>query len=186
MFIFDNIIVSDEILEARFKCDLKVCRGICCTGGDAGAPLTDEEAAFFNENREKLMRFPREYAERFARHGVTEEVFVKRLKKNIFCTATCDNGDCVFSFMDRKVYYCYLQNADTGFKKPASCRLFPIREKRAGGMIYLNLYVYEECEGCYGAGKPPLIDFLGETLTEEYGAEFYLALRGKAGERHGR
>lgn len=186
MFIYENIIVSEEVLQARFACELKTCRGICCTDGDAGAPLTGDEAAFFTKNLEELKKFPAEYAERFARHGVIEDLFVKRLKKNIPCTATCENGDCVFSFTKQKIYYCYLQSTQTIFKKPLSCSLFPIREKAAGGMIYLNLFVYEECEGCYGASKPPLVDFLESVLRGRYGDKFYDALRRESDIRHGK
>ncbi len=186
MFIYENIIVSEEVLQARFACDLKTCRGICCTDGDAGAPLTDEEAAFFTKNVQEFNKFPPEYVERFTRHGILEDVFVRRLKKNIPCTATCENGDCVFSFTKRKIYYCYLQSVQTIFKKPVSCSLFPIREKAAGGMVYLNLFVYEECEGCYGESKPPLVNFLESVLRGRYGDKFYEALRRESDIRHGK
>lgn len=176
MFAYDNIIVSDEILEARFACDLNSCRGICCTDGDAGAPLTNEEADFFNNNMDKLNEFPAEYTRRFNKYGVLSQVFIKRLKNKTYCTATCNNGDCVFSFKKNEIYYCYLQNSDTIFKKPISCYLFPIRERITAGAVYLNLFIYDECECCYDKSKPPLIHFLKDVLIERYGRKFYDAL----------
>lgn len=44
MFVIgNNTLVSLDILEKEFCCDLGTCRGCCCIEGDAGAPLTAEE-----------------------------------------------------------------------------------------------------------------------------------------------
>jgi hypothetical protein len=43
MFLIQNTLVSLDVLEKEFCCDLDKCRGCCCIEGDAGAPLTDEE-----------------------------------------------------------------------------------------------------------------------------------------------
>ncbi len=39
MIAIDDILVSDEIIEEQFVCDLEKCKGGCCVDGDAGAPL---------------------------------------------------------------------------------------------------------------------------------------------------
>ena len=38
-----NTIVSFEVLEQCFCCDLNTCHGDCCIEGDSGAPLEEEE-----------------------------------------------------------------------------------------------------------------------------------------------
>ena len=38
-------ILSDEIFEEYFLCDLNLCKGMCCVDGDSGAPITREEYA---------------------------------------------------------------------------------------------------------------------------------------------
>ena len=44
MFVIgNNTLVSLDVLEKEFCCDLDTCRGCCCIEGDAGAPLTAEE-----------------------------------------------------------------------------------------------------------------------------------------------
>lgn len=43
MIFIENILVSQEILEKKFMCDLKSCKGSCCVEGNAGAPLEKEE-----------------------------------------------------------------------------------------------------------------------------------------------
>ena len=37
-------IVSLDVLESKFCCDLIQCKGACCVDGDSGAPLTPDEA----------------------------------------------------------------------------------------------------------------------------------------------
>ena len=43
MLIVKESIVSDDIAECRFCCDLSQCKGECCIEGDYGAPLLEEE-----------------------------------------------------------------------------------------------------------------------------------------------
>ena len=43
MIVIDNILVSDDVIEKQFVCDLNKCKGGCCEEGDAGAPLEDED-----------------------------------------------------------------------------------------------------------------------------------------------
>ena len=49
MFLIQNTLVSLDVLEKDFCCDLDKCRGCCCIEGDAGAPLTDDEEAKIRE-----------------------------------------------------------------------------------------------------------------------------------------
>ena len=43
MFQLGNTIVSEEIIENDFVCNLNACKGACCVDGDAGAPLSQAE-----------------------------------------------------------------------------------------------------------------------------------------------
>jgi len=43
MLLVDNKIISDDVLEKQFVCDLTKCKGACCEDGDAGAPLKEAE-----------------------------------------------------------------------------------------------------------------------------------------------
>ena len=43
MIVIDNKLISDDIVEKQFVCDLSKCKGGCCEDGDAGAPLDKEE-----------------------------------------------------------------------------------------------------------------------------------------------
>jgi hypothetical protein len=39
----EDKIVSTQIFDKQFVCDLAACKGACCIEGDAGAPVTREE-----------------------------------------------------------------------------------------------------------------------------------------------
>ena len=56
----EDKIISSDVFERKFVCDLNACKGACCIEGDAGAPLKKEEVALLNENLEKIMPFMRE------------------------------------------------------------------------------------------------------------------------------
>ena len=43
MFAIDDTLISDDLLEAPFACNLGACRGACCVQGDSGAPLEPED-----------------------------------------------------------------------------------------------------------------------------------------------
>lgn len=43
MLDIQNVLVSLDLAERFFCCDLDSCHGECCIEGDAGAPITKEE-----------------------------------------------------------------------------------------------------------------------------------------------
>jgi hypothetical protein len=49
MIAIDQVLVSDEIVEEQFVCNLSRCKGGCCEDGDAGAPLEKAELAELNK-----------------------------------------------------------------------------------------------------------------------------------------
>jgi hypothetical protein len=49
MIAIDNILISDEVVQEQFVCDLNKCKGGCCVDGDAGAPLDTKELKELNE-----------------------------------------------------------------------------------------------------------------------------------------
>ena len=49
MIAIDNKLISDEVIEKHFVCDLNACKGACCILGEGGAPLEEDEAAIIPE-----------------------------------------------------------------------------------------------------------------------------------------
>ena len=56
----ENKIISLDIVEKYFACDLNACKGACCVEGDAGAPLLDEEEKTLEKILEKIKPYMRE------------------------------------------------------------------------------------------------------------------------------
>ena len=38
-----DTIISEDIIENDFVCNLNACKGACCIEGDAGAPVDENE-----------------------------------------------------------------------------------------------------------------------------------------------
>ncbi|MDB4075613.1 DUF3109 family protein, partial [Crocinitomicaceae bacterium] len=53
-------VVSTQIFEKKFVCDLAACKGACCIEGDAGAPLTVEEVSILEDDLEAIKPYMRE------------------------------------------------------------------------------------------------------------------------------
>ena len=49
MLIVDDCIISDNIADICFDCDLAQCKGACCVEGDCGAPLDAAEIPILKE-----------------------------------------------------------------------------------------------------------------------------------------
>jgi len=181
MIAIDNVLLSDDIIEAQFVCDLERCKGGCCVDGDCGAPLTDEEAKLIAEILPIVKPYlPAEYIaeiEKQGTHVVDDE--------HGLVTPTIDGGICVYAFTDNLgVVKCGIEAAyrdgKIDFKKPISCHLFPIRIDTSSEYELVN---YEPrktlCRPACKLGKKlqiPVYQFLKEPLIRKYGEQFYEAL----------
>ena len=54
MFRIENTLVSEEIIEKYFHCNISDCKGACCIKGEAGAPLEKKEAEKLENNYNKI------------------------------------------------------------------------------------------------------------------------------------
>jgi len=52
MYLIEGKLVSDEVFEEKFVCDLSACKGACCVEGDYGAPLEKEETEILDKIQE--------------------------------------------------------------------------------------------------------------------------------------
>jgi len=49
MFQLKKTVISEDIIEKDFVCNLNACKGECCIAGEAGAPLESEEAQLLKD-----------------------------------------------------------------------------------------------------------------------------------------
>lgn len=189
MVAIEQVLISEEVLEKKFVCDLGKCKGGCCEEGDAGAPLEDAELELMVELYEKVKPYltPESMAE-IERKG-------KYVYHREFGWVTPTLGDdreiCVYGRRDEKgIIKCAFEQAYNdgviAWKKPISCHLYPIISTKGknGNYDRLNYEPREKlCKPACSLGEKlqvPVYAFLKEPLIRLYGEDFYRELESVA------
>ncbi|MCE1200227.1 MAG: DUF3109 family protein, partial [Marinilabiliales bacterium] len=112
-------ILSMDVLEARFCCDLEKCKGACCIEGDSGAPITAEEAILIEELYPQF----EEYLPELNRREIARQGFSVVDKDGDLVTPIVGNNECVYTYVDDAgITLCAIEKAfnekQTGFRKP--------------------------------------------------------------------
>ena len=188
MIAIDNKLVSDDLVEAKFVCDLNKCKGGCCEDGDAGAPLEQPELQKMRDVYETVKQY-------MTTEGIKE---VERQGIYIYdqefgwVTPTIEGKICAYGLRDEfGIIKCAIEKAylegKIDWKKPISCHLFPVRitkSKEDPDLEYVNYEPREDlCKAACSLGKKlkvPVYIFLKESLIRKYGEEFYEALSATA------
>jgi hypothetical protein len=172
-----NTILSLDILEKDFCCNLEACHGCCCIEGDAGAPLEDAEV----EQIEQLLPVIWDDLSAEAQQVIHENGISYLDKDGERVTQIVNNRDCVFSRIDHcGMCYCVIDKAyregRVSWQKPISCHLYPIRVKNFGDFVGLNYHRWDVCHSARLLGKKQHIrvyQFLREPLVRRFGQEWY-------------
>jgi hypothetical protein len=177
----ENILISDEVLEAKFVCDLSKCKGGCCEDGDAGAPLEKSEMQIIERHFKDIEPYlTPEGKEEIQRQG--KYVYDKEFG---WVTPTINSSICAYGFRDAQgIIKCGIEAAyydgKLDWKKPVSCHLFPIRISESNAYTMVN---YEPRDTLCAPGcalgkkaKMPVYQFLQEALERRFGTEFYTTL----------
>jgi hypothetical protein len=187
MIVIDDKLISDDVVESQFVCDLTKCKGGCCEDGDAGAPLEVAELKELIDNYDAIVPY-------MTSEGQRE---IEKQGKYIYdrefgwVTPTVKGGMCAYGLRDeRGILKCSIEQAYNDgkleWKKPISCHLFPIRTKKSsdGESEYLNYEPREDlCSAACKLGKKlkvPTYVFLKDALIRKYGEEFYETLEATA------
>lgn len=179
-------LVSLDLVEKYFCCNLDNCLGKCCIEGDAGAPLLEEE----KETLESLLPRILPYLSDKARKVVEEEGISYVDMEGDLVTQLVDGANCVFTtFSADGKCLCALEKArregEEDFFKPISCALYPVRLKEYAGFTAVNFHRWKICKGAEVMGRAKGIrafEFLQEPLTRRFGKEWYDELTLTAGE----
>jgi hypothetical protein len=173
-------IVSSEIFERKFVCDLNACKGACCIHGDAGAPLKLEEIGLLEDSLEEIKPYMRPEGVK----AVEEQGVFYMDEENEPVTTLVNGGECAFVFFDEKgITKCAVEQAyragKTTFIKPISCHLYPIRVKRFNEFQALNYDRWSICAPACACGEElnvSVFRFLKEPLIRAFGEGFYKEL----------
>ena len=177
MLQIDKTLISLDIFEKKFVCDLGVCKGECCVEGDSGAPLDDEETKILEEIYPVVEKY-------MTKAGIKA---VKKQGKWIIdsdgdkVTPLVNNKECAYIYKDNNgIVFCAIEKAflekEIDFQKPVSCHLYPIRITKYQDFDAVN---YESNKLCIPArinGEKlgvPVYKFVKIPLIRKYGKEWY-------------
>lgn len=180
MIVVENVVLTDEVMDEYFVCDLLKCQGACCEEGDLGAPLTEEETKLLPRLYAQLKPFltPEGIA------AIEQQGFFVKDEEGDFSTPTVGKRACAYAVRDEKgwlkcgIELAYQKKA-IDFQKPISCHLYPLRIAQYEQYYTVNYHRWHICNSGCQLGKSlqvPLYEFLKEALIRKYGETWYRQL----------
>lgn len=183
MLVIQNSIISDDIADKLFVCDLDKCKGACCVEGDLGAPLDQDELLVLEESIPEVLPYLTEEGKKV----IEDEGPYLLDEEGDFSTTTINGRECVFAFYDdQKQLKCGIEQAyldkKIDFQKPISCHLYPIRITKYEHYEAINYHEWSICSDACALGHSlgiPLYQFLKAPLIRKYGEGWYQLLTEK-------
>jgi hypothetical protein len=183
MILIDDVLISDDVVEKQFVCNIKKCKGICCVEGDSGAPVEKSETKILKKIYPKIKKY-------LLPEGIKaieeQGTFVDEPDDEYtsYATPLIDGGACAYVNYEKDgTISCGIEKAwkdgVTDFQKPISCHLYPIRLKPMDTVTAMNYDVWDICSDACKLGKNlkvPVYVFLKEALIRKFGEEFYETL----------
>ena len=183
MLIIEDVLISEDVVEEEFICNLGACKGACCWEGDYGAPLEEEELKTLKQIFPDVKPFLTTEGKLAIRK---QGVYTYYEEAEEFGTPLVDGGACAYMTRDGNgVAKCGIELAykagATHFRKPISCHLYLLRVTPPGDnqMEVINYERWEICSAACALGKKnqmPVYEFVREALIRKYGESFYEAL----------
>lgn len=186
MFQLGKTIISEDIIEKDFVCNLSACKGACCIDGNAGAPVEDSETEILVDIYSKVKPFLRqEGIDVIEEHGA----FVKG-EDGEWETPLVNNSECAYvTFTKNGTAKCGIEEAyDQGaikWKKPVSCHLYPVRVREYTELTAVNYHKWQICDPACALGaelQVPIYKFVKEALIRKFGTKWYSELEQVAAE----
>jgi len=186
MFQLGKTIVSEDLLEKEFVCNLSACKGACCIEGEAGAPLTKEEVDILKTIYPKVKPFLRpEGIAAIEAQGTHVMSDLDELE-----TPLVDGKECVYVTFNEKGYAsCGIEDAynagEIDFRKPISCHLYPVRVQEYSEFSAVNYHKWPICDDACVLGKElkvPVYKFVKDALIRRFGEHWYNELEKVASE----
>lgn len=177
MIQIQHTILSDDIFEIQFICDLCKCKGQCCVDGESGAPLTEEEY----EQIKNILPVIRDDLSPKAQEVIREQGIAYTDYDGELVTSIIHGEECVFTYFDAEgVCKCAIEKAyregRIDVQKPISCHLYPIRLQKYRNFTAVNYHRWSVCRPAVKLGKKEglkLYQFLKDPLIRCFGEEWY-------------
>ncbi len=172
-----NVLISDEVWQTRFGCDLEKCHGVCCKYGDLGAPISEEEEECISRHLDLIAPKLTKQNLQLLRGGISE-----KFKGGNHIIEVAANTPCPLSFTDANgTILCSLHSYSLENDlpllsvKPLWCSLFPLIIKKTSSGWLVNCHLPEFCRSC--DDPPPLLLSFAPLLASLFGEEWVEEVR---------
>ena len=181
----EKYLVTADIFDKQFVCNLDACKGACCWEGDFGAPLEEAEV----ETLKAIYPIIKDRLTPAGQAAIEEQGVATHSKEQEgWATALIDGGPCAFiHYEEDGRASCGIEKAHKDgiidYLKPVSCHLYPIRTKQLPDFLALNYDHWDICSAACSLGeelKVPVYQFLKGPLTKAFGQHFYEELEAMA------
>lgn len=179
MIKIEKTLVSEDILDEQFVCDLSKCRGACCVEGESGAPLENHERFTIQQNLESVKPF-------MSKPGldhIDKHDFYEKDEEGDLVTQCINERECVFAVKNSGIWTCSIEkaweNGKVPFRKPVSCHLYPVRITKLKYYTAVNYDRWDICSPACELGKGlkiPVYKFLRDALIRKFGESWYQEL----------
>ncbi len=180
MILIGEAVITEDIKDKNFVCNINKCKGACCVEGDLGAPLNLDELPIMEEIYDKV----KPYLSEAGIKAIEEQgVYIKDWEDD-YSTTTINEKECAYAIYDEKnILKCGIEQAyndgKISFQKPISCHLYPIRITTYDQYDALNYDRWDICDAACELGNKlgvPLYKFVKDALIRKYGADWYQEL----------
>ena len=175
-----DCLISEDVIEKSFACNVQACKGVCCIEGDAGAPIEPDEIDTIQQNIDYIKKeMDDDWLKTLSSKGFSEnDPFDQML------VTTCKpNKECVFVVRKDGILNCAVELANQKnnfyFQKPISCHLYPIRVDKYNEFYALNYHRWSICADACTKGVTDDIkvyQFAQKALERKFGKEWYESL----------
>lgn len=180
MFQIGKTIVSEDIIEKDFMCNLSACKGACCIAGDAGAPLEKSELKIM----EDIYPIVKPYLRNEGIKAIEKQGVYITNDEGELETPLVNDADCAYVIFDEKnTALCAIEEAynqgEISFKKPVSCHLYPVRVQDYSEFEAVNYHHWQICDDACALGKElqvPVYKFVKQALVRKFGETWYKEL----------
>ncbi len=184
MIAIDNTLISENLLEKQFVCDLAACKGACCVEGDAGAPLSEEETQILEEIFDQVKPYMRPEGIK----AVEEQGHWEMDSDGDFVTPLVEGKECAYvQFSENGTALCTIEQAHrdgkVDWKKPISCHLYPVRITKLKDYDALNYHKWHICSPACACGEKmevAVYKFAKSALVRAYGEDWFEKLEAAA------
>ncbi len=177
MIAIGKTLLSEDVFDQLFACDLSACKGACCVEGESGAPLEEQELAKLEEVFDEVKPYLRnEGLQAIEKVGLFEID-----SDGDFVTPIVGGRECAYATFDENgTAKCGIEQAwrdgKTDWQKPISCHLYPIRIKELRDYTALNYHQWRICgdaRTCGAQSGISVLEFCKSSLIRKFGAAWY-------------